>query len=424
MLKSVWNPFSKYADAFEKKVDRLLSGVNGMGIFEVQRRVSELMQEDLVKMNLWLEARFKGYKYLKKGARKRMYANVEERKKEFLHYAKGVQFHDDAINANLKELGLYIPSLPEDKDKLRYIVAIMSYLAPGKGRFEYLAGASFGKLLTDAKSHQKLIGDCNQIVTFYTYLYSLRYPIKDLEIKLPKEHVCLSFKGVDIEATAGVFANYKDVKKTLPITELISTNLLDVSDFRDKQIQVSPKDFLHAAELAFNLASDRELVTKNLRAACQNVMVDALNQNDFETAEYFAKKIGDSEDDRIFLQNIYHNAVVFHVKEQKFSRARFYLSKSNEDDLRKYVDEQEGAYEYDSGSLSKARDLFAQAGNQQMVKATYAKEYNQLQSRVNGIKDLATMRAHRYDYEKMLDLARKMEDSALANNLNEILKQL
>ena len=109
MLKPVWNPFSKYADAFEKKVDHLLSGVNGMGIFEVQRRVSELMQEDLVKMNLWLEARFKGYKYLKKGARQRMYANTEVRKQEFLRYVETVQIHEDAINANLKELGLYIP---------------------------------------------------------------------------------------------------------------------------------------------------------------------------------------------------------------------------------------------------------------------------------------------------------------------------
>ena len=134
--------------------------------------------------------------------------------------------------------------------------------------------------------------------------------------------------------------------------------------------------------------------------------------------------MGDSEEDRIFLQNIYHNAVVYHVKEKKFPKARFYLGKSNENDLRKYVDEQEGAYEYDNGSLNKARELFKQAGNMQMVKATYAKEYNQLQSRVSGIKDLSTMRAHRYDYEKMLDLARKMEDSTLIENLNELLKQL
>ncbi|MCC6643198.1 hypothetical protein IT411_00430 [Candidatus Peregrinibacteria bacterium] len=425
MLHPIWNPFSKYADGFEKKVDRLLRSSNVMGIFEAQRRVSELMQEDVIKLNLWLEARFKGYRYLSRGARKRMYANTEARTEEFKRYVATATVHEEAIIANLKHLELPIPSLPGDMDRIRWIVAIMGFLAPGGGRFEYLVGASFGKLLTDPRKKQKMIGDCNQIVTYYVYLYSLRFPVTDLEIKLPKDHVCLNFKGLDIEATAGAFANYNEVKKTLPISELISTNLLDVSDFRDKQLEISARDFLNASELAFNLSSERELVVKNLRAACHNVAVDALNGNDYETAEFFAQKLGtQTAEDQALIGTIYHNAIIYFVKEHKFSKARYYLGKSNEGEMRRYIDEQEGAYEFEHGSLSKARELFRSAGNLDMVKATYGKEYNQIQARVAGLRDLETMKSHRSDYEKMLDLARKMEDSSLAENISKILNQL
>jgi hypothetical protein len=63
----------------------------------------------------------------------------------------------------------------------------------------------------------------------------------------------LHYKGVDIEATAGNFANYEKFDRLLPIAELISTNLLDISDFRDKQIQVNAREFLKGAQLASNL---------------------------------------------------------------------------------------------------------------------------------------------------------------------------
>ena len=65
-----------------------------------------------------------------------------------------------------------------------------------------------------------------------------------------------------------------------------------------------------------------------------------------------------------------------------------------------------------------------QAGNQQMLKACWAKEYNQIQSRVAGIKEISLMKSHRADYQKMLDLARKMEDNALAESLRDLLGKI
>lgn len=354
MLKPTWNPFSAYADKFERRIERLLRKAGRLGIFEIQRLVTELMQENLVIFSLYMEARFKGYKYLKTGARKKMYKNAERIGQLFLRYTHGITVKDEAVAGILKELKVLRPSAPGDAERLRYLVAIMIFLRPNGEYYRYLEGASFGKLLKNIEKGEKMTGDCNQIVTFYTYLYSLRYDIKELQIKILPGHVCLHYKGVDIEATAGNFANYEKFDRLLPIAELISTNLLDISDFRDKQIQVNAREFLKGAQLASNLSSEREIVAKNLKAAYHNVGLDVLRNNDFENAREFFRKAGDSE----------------------------------------------------------------------MIKATYGKEYNLVQARVAGLKDLALMKTHRSDYQKMLDLARKMEDSTLADNLRKILNQL
>jgi len=425
MLKPVWNPFSRYADKLEKQIDNILKRAAFLGVFEAQRKVLELMQSNLVILDLWLEARFKGYKYLTRGTRKRLYRNSETIARVFLEFAAKVQINDGAVTDNLRELGLDRPHLPGDDEKLRFIVAIMLFLRPDAGRFQYLEGASFGKLLGDIEHQQKMIGDCNQIVTFYTYLYSLKYDLKELQIKLLPKHVCLHFKGIDVEATAGAFARYKEFDKLLPIVELISTNLLDVSDFRDKQIKVNPRDFLKAAQLANNLSSERELVVSNLKIAYRNVAVESLNNNDFDTALFFLEKAGiENETDQQLLSSIYHNAVIHNTKSHDFRKARFYADKGGDAELKKYIDEQEAIYLYDTNSLSRARELFLRVGNTQMVKACFAKEYNQMQSRVAGIKDLASMKAHGSDYRKMLDLAEKMGDQQLVENLQNIIKQL
>lgn len=425
MLKPTWWPFSRYADALEKQVDKLLRKVASIGVFEAQRRVVDLMQQNLVIVNLWMEARFKGYKYLSRGARKRMYRNSEKIAGDFLPFAEGIRVSDEAIVKTILGLGLHVPGGPGMIERLRMLVAIMEYLRPSEGRFVYLEGASFGKLLTDPDRKQKMIGDCNQIVTFYTYLYSLKFPLKELQIKIMKGHVCLHFQGVDIEATGGGFAHYKEFLRILPIVELISTNLLDVSDFRDKQIQVHPKDFLKAAELAFDLSSEREIVASNLKTAYQNVAIDLMQNSDFPMAEFFLQKAGvDDAQSQGILQSIYHNAVVYYVKAGSYAKARLYAGKSSEGELRKYVDEKEAFSCYESGQLERARELFGLAGNSQMIKACYGKEYNQVQARVAGVRDLETMKSHRWDYEKMLELAVKMEDAGLAEKVRGILSQL
>lgn len=418
-IRPTWNPFSRYADVYEKKVDKLLHKVAYVGVFEAQREVLELMKGNLVILNLWLEARFKGYKYLSRGKRKRLYANAQRIAEAFEQYCQTINISVEAVAAVMEKNGVSMPTVIPDQEKLVYLAKIMSFLKPGGNYYVYLEGASFGKLLTDIKAGQKMIGDCNQIVTFYTYLYSLKYDINELQIKLPKNHVCLHFKGIDIEATAGGFANYKEYDFILPIVELISTNLLDVSDFRDKQIHIKPKEFLRSSQLAYRLSSQRDLVSKNLEASYHNVALEAMQGEDYDTALFFAEQAA-----KDLKPTILHNAVVYHVKAHNFGKARFFLAKGADGELLKYINEQEGFYNFEQNNLGRAKEMFQASGNREMIKAVYSKEYNQLQRRVAGLKDLATMRSYKSVYRQMLDLAHKMEDSQLAANLQDILKQL
>lgn len=425
MIKPTWNPFSRYADRLEKKVDKLLKKVAFLGVFEAQRKVLELMKDNLVILNLWLEVSFKGYKHLTRSRRKAMYLNAENIAKAFLTFASRTELDESQVSNRLKSLGLSLPGSEHDKERLLFLFKIMSFLHPHASRFEYLEGASFSKLLTNPLKKEKMIGDCNQIVTFYAFLYSWKYDIADLQIKILPEHVCLHYKGIDIEATSGSPAAYKDYLKILPIVELIATNLLDVSDFREKQVKIEPRVFLKAAHLANNLSSERELVSKNLRTAYFNVSVECLKSNDFDNAAFFLEKSGiHTEEDRKLLTSIYHNATVYHVKKHNFRKARYYNSKSPDNDLSKYIDEQQAIHLFEKGSFDNARELFYKAGNMKMVKACYARQYNKIQSRVAGLRNPVAMKSHKSDYRKMLELAQKMDDQSLIENLRSILNQL
>jgi hypothetical protein len=425
MIHPVWNPFSQYADRMEKRVDRLLWRVAFLGVIEAQKKMLLLMQENLVVVSLWLEARFKGYKYLKKSVRKKMYQHTQRISQIFLEFADQTKLDNTAITRNLNELKLSVPQTPDDWERLRYIVAITLFLHPNAGRYDYLEGASFGKLLSDPDRQQKMIGDCNQIVTFYTFLYSLKYNINELQIKIMEGHVCLHFKGIDIEATSGGFANYKEFLHLLPIVEIISTNLLDVSDFRDKQIKVDPHNLLKSAHLANNLSSEKGIVSHNLQVAYHNVAIETMKSGNYEMAIFFAQKAGVNDPSiQKLLNSILRNAIIDNVKGHNFKKARYYYAMNQEEDLKKYLDDQEGMYEFNSGSLTRARELFRKSGNEAMIKACYSREYNEVQKRVAGLNDLSLMKSHRSEYKKLLELAQKMGDSSLENKIRDLLSKL
>ncbi|EKD48356.1 MAG: hypothetical protein ACD_65C00004G0004 [uncultured bacterium] len=417
MIKFILNLISPYVHPFEKKADKFFQSIKSTSNPEkVRSELQILMSRNLVVLDLWMEKKYKGYKYLKKGVRRRMYENVEMLNKEFDQYVVRRTVKLAQIRGQIESHGLKFPE--QFSQKIEYLSLIMSYLRPGK-RYEYLVSANFGKLLKDP-TKEKLIGDCNQIVTLYTYLYSRKFPVSDLKIKILPKHVCLHFEGIDIEATNATFHHYKDFEYILPITELISTNLLDVTDDTEQTGEIDPRTVVKRAQLAFAISSMRELVERNLKAAYQNLGITMMNKKNFDSAIFFFEKLGDQE----MIRKACHNAAIHYLNSGKLKKAEFYAGRAGSEDLKKSVTRNQGVKLYKQGSYNKALEYFKRIGDDGMVKACYQAQYNKVVRKVKGVKTIADARKHRADYQKMLDLAHKMGNEEAAGFARDMLGKI
>ncbi len=416
-IKRVVGLFSPYVSSFERRVGRFFRRIRSTTSgAAVQRGLLELMEENLIVVNLLMETKYKGYKYLTKRTRRRLYENVEKLVSVFKKESSRDVPSVDHVRNILQKKGLSFPR--GDEEKLLYLVQIMNFLRPGH-YYRYLKTASFSKLLVDP-TQETLEGDCNQIVTLYAYLYSLKFPLRDLKIKLLPEHVCLHFRGIDIEATNATFHKYKEDYQILPITEIISTNLLDLADFREEVRQINPRDMVRSSQLAYSISSLRELVTKNLNIAYRNLAISAMRSKNFKTAIYYFSKLGDQQ----ALRSAYHNAAVHYVKSNNFSRARYYASRSGNRDLERNIRRNEGVHYYKNNRIEKALKVFRSLGDRDMERACYQKQYNDLAQRVSSVRTLEDARKHRSTYRKMLNLAVKIGDSRLQRSVRETLNKL
>jgi len=416
MFQPLSNPFSKYTDRLEKKLDRVLRNLAFVNNFTLQRNLEELMQQNLVVVSLWLEKEFKGYKVLNKRYRRRLYANAAKIAERFLEFSQTNKISEDALSGLLMQVSARISG--EQFEKIKSMAMVMAFLQPGK-RYEYLEGASFRKLLVDIDK-EKMIGDCNQIVTLYTFLYSLLQPVSDLKIKLLPGHVCLNLAGIDIEATNASFQKYKQFEHILPITELISTNLLDVSDFRDKQLNIDLRVMLRGAQLARGVSSLRELVEGNLKVVYNRLALESVKKGDFQTAKFFVEKTQDDE----LKAYVFQQAVTTYSQRMNYMKARYYADLIPRLDLRKYVDEQEAFSLFKSGSYERALTKFQASGNAAMVRECYKQEYNVIQNKVARIKTVVEAKQHRADYERMLQLARLAGEDHLVQGVEKVLRSL
>jgi len=286
-IKWLFYALSPYVNSFERRVDKFFQNIKSSdNIFSVQKKLLQFMQEDLVKVNVWLEKKFKGYKYLTKGVRRKMYRDTSLIILKFNEFCEKVSISENNLKLELDSKGLVYPS--GNAEQLKYLACICAFLKPGL-YYEYIKTSSFGKLLKNP-DEQKLQGDCNQIVTLYAYLYSLKFPVEDLQIKLLPEHVCLHFRGIDIEATAGVFVKYPKYEHLLPITEIISTNLIDLNDSRENTQKIDERTMVKSAQLAYAISSLKSFVEQNLEIAYSNLSISAMKSEDLQTAEFYASK--------------------------------------------------------------------------------------------------------------------------------------
>ncbi|OGJ52379.1 hypothetical protein A2335_03610 [Candidatus Peregrinibacteria bacterium RIFOXYB2_FULL_32_7] len=406
-----------YAHPFEKKVEKFLRKLKPDSFNDVvQKQLLELMQENLAILNLYLEWKSRQYKYLKKRKRRKRYEDLEKLKTDFL---QNVDLSANYTQEIINELKIKNLSYPVNKEKeLNYLWQIMKYLEPGK-KFTYQESTSFGHLLQNPLE-AKLIGDCNQIVTLYAYFYSLKFPLSDLKIKILPEHVCLHFEDLDIEATNGHFAKYTENEQILTITEIISTNLLDVSDQREKQEQISPKVMLKSAQLAYKISSNKDLVSKNLNIAYRNLAISEMNANNFEEAIYFVKQCNDRE----LLLKAYYNATVYYLNNKNFKKAHFYSRLHGDQELQTKVTLYEGHFYYEKNNLKDALQIFRKLGKHEMIKACLQKQYFDLYQKIKNVKTIKEAKSYKSIYQKLLSLGQEMQDQEKEKWVRDILGKI
>ncbi len=417
MITKILQLFSPYANPFEKKVDKFFKKIKSTSNkFTVQKELEKLMQKDLVVLDLWMEKKYKNYKYMSKSVRRKMYANVKELNKEFDQYAEATQLNEASISARLEARGLSFPK--HKKAQIKYLALMMSYLTPGK-HYKYQEAANFGRLLKNPRE-EKLIGDCNQIVTLYSYLFSRKFPITELKIKLLPKHVCLHFEGIDIEATNATFQKYDDHEGVLPITELISTNLLDVNDATEETRSIDPRTMVKRAQFALKISSMKEIVQRNLEVAYRNVGITLMKQKKFKSAIFFFEKLGDRE----LLASVHHNASVEAIQAKDFKKALYYAKRKGDDKLIKSVISAKGAHYYNAGNYSEALKCYRKIKDEKMVKACYRGQYSQLAKKVRNVKTVSDAKKHRSKYQKMLSLAQKMGDDKAVTYVKSVLGKM
>ena len=373
---NIFKFFSLYTDSFEKKVDKFLRHVKRRSNTDLQ----VLIQEDLVKLTVFLEYKFKAYKKLKKRYRRKLYDHAELIRTDF---QKFLEAEEENIQVSQHAPSIP-PSLRSDRH-FRYLLAIMKYLKPG-GRLQYKEASTFEKLLRDP-AKEKLIGDCNQIVTLYIYLFSFRYPVTELQVKILPNHICLHYKGVDIETTSGMLADYDEYTFVSPVEEIIATNVLDIADPTEKQYQVSPRNVLKSAEFAFRFSGHRATVEKNLFSA-------------------------------------YHNMAVFYARQKNFSKARLFANKSGNTKLQTGILRMEAGDHLKNKRYDKALDAFRKAGDKAGEKACYQNQLADLFSMIKDCKTLSQYKNRRSTLYRMKELALKVDNQELVRFVNDILRKL
>lgn len=439
-LRTLFGFFSPYADARERRVGIFLKRLDsGSSRWDAAATLRKIISRDLLRLTILLEWKLKGYRKLaSKSYRRNLYANADTIAQKFTEWFLGHQ----------KELSAQRPGAD---DRELWIRGIMTWLAPENGIFQYEAGAAFERALRDP-SREKIVADCNQISTLYTWLWSLRFPVTELDAKFPPNHACLRILNRDIECTAGKFTDYSNVP-TSPIEELCAVNVLDVSDSKLRIHRPSPLQMERAATFAFLFSSRQEITENNLRIAWKKLAHQALQEKDWQAAwDWFGKL-----NDQPARQETAHLAALALASAGKFSRAEEWAAHSGLPEVRKAVlraralaayyaknwTEARKWYEragepesikivfhaqateaYHSQKWAEARKWYERAQESELVKNVWLAEYSQLQEKVKNCRTDAQWKAVLPFVRRMRECAREGGNRAAQESCDRILETL
>lgn len=422
MFHAIYYFFSRYVNPAERRVGRFFGRLHeGQGIGSVQRSLQMLVQRDVAVINLWTEYRYKGYRYLTKRMRKKLYANLSAVQADFEAFAATQQVDVADVITAIKHLGIDTAKLRTLPGQLARLYLIMQYLSPDQGRYIYRASSSFGRLLRDP-TREILEGDCNQIVTLYLALFAQKFDIGDLQLTLLPGHVALHLCGVDIEATTGTFAHYngKDHRRA-SIYEIVSINLLDTSDTHFAKTLVHPETFLEAARLAYLVSSDRALVEKNLDITYRNTVRSLLERHRYTPALAYALQSKQYE----LIEISSYNGATYAANEGHFHEARTFAGRSSrKQELLKMIDGREAAHLYDAKRYHEALKLYERIGAADAAKHCYRGLYIQEQAKLGAIKTSEDLKGKVSTVRTMERYARASGDTQLIEHARSLVKYL
>lgn len=420
IVQTLYYQLSQYADAPERRIGLFFKGLSEKkSVAAARAQLLDLMQQDLAAINLWTEYKYKGYKYLRKSTRKKLYANLELIAANFDTFYQ-MNRKDGAVVA--QHIHTIAPHAHIEFQRAQLLRALTDYFSLTRGLYEYHESSSFSRLLRNP-SEEKLIGDCNQIVTLYAHLYAKYFDIHDLKIRLLPNHVALHYSGVDIEATNGTFANYDDAKgsELMPIEELVTVNLLDTTDSYLETHGVAPEDFLQSSRLAYMLSHSREIVSRNLEAAYGSIINGLMSRNNFAQALKFAKQSGNIE----LLAVVGNNGALHHMDKHEFAAARKFAQHAlRRDELIKDSYRAEGVYHYNQQRFHDAIKAFKECGDQDSVRKCYAALFFEEQSALP--KQLTSENIKQYSklIRRMQGYAKKSENKELVQHADSLRKYL
>lgn len=379
-ISKIFYFFTSYTDAKERAVGLFFKGLTEhSNQMRTRERLSGLLQRDIAVINLWSEYRYKGYRYLRKSERKKLYQNLQLITEDFDRFYKDNMLTNETVLSHVHDIA---PHAIVEAQKAVLFQVVMSYLSPRRGVYEYRESSSFGRLLRDP-SKEKLVGDCNQIVTLYIYLYSRYYTISDLKVRLLPGHIALHYAGVDIEATNGTFVNYDDREgnEVLPIEEIVSVNLLDTTDSYLSTHEVAAEDFLQSSRFAFILSHSRDIVTRNLNAAYSTLINSLMKRHSYSQA----LKVALASRDMTLLNIVGNNGALYEMQEKNYAAARRFAQHApKRDDLIRTSWQAEGAHHYQLHHYHEAIKAFNQIGDQENVKRSYEALFFQEQDKLGS----------------------------------------
>lgn len=422
MLQKIYYFFSRYTDPAERRVGRFFARVNEKNPpHMIEKSLLHLLQRDIAVINLWTERQYKGYQYLTKRERRHLYDNLAAIQRDFAVFAATQSVDLKQVIAQIASKGVDTAMLRTRPEQLTYITILMRYLSPTQGRYEYRNSSSFGRLLRDPR-REKLIGDCNQIVTLYIALFAAKYDVSDMKLTLYPGHVALHFHGVDIETTNGTFAAYdREGQITAPIHEIVSVNLLDTTDSNFTKNAVNPEIFLQAARLAYVVSSHRQLVKKNLEIAYHNVVQHLMKTQKYPAALTYARQSKNYE----LIEAAARNGAIHAMKQQKFTEARACANASqNRHELLRTIDSHEAAQLYNTKHYDQARKIYQRLGQRDMVGQCYRGLYIQEQNKLGPIKTTADVKANAGTIRAMERYAKLSGDTGLMTHARALVKHL